>query len=148
MTSQRPARVELFLPLDRNPDELRIAQRPELGYAELHPRGAEFLEDHVRQMVGERFDEAEMLGGQFRADAFYDHGIIDGVGDLVRVRGLGVGQADVDVELHGLARAAFTAVNADAGFEAQLANENGVHGGWPDYRPRNPLKLSAAILCE
>ena len=57
-----------------------------------------------------------------------DLGVVDGVFDAVAVRGMFAAQADFEIELDGLRDLLFPLVDADAGLDAQFADEYGVHG--------------------
>ena len=53
--------------------------------------------------------------------------VVDGVGDLVAGEHRGAGDADVQVDRHGLRHVALALVDADQHFDPQVANQDGVH---------------------
>jgi len=55
--------------------------------------------------------------------------VIDGVFNAVAVRRVFAAQTDFQIELHGLRRLFFPRIDADAGFDAQFADEYRVHVG-------------------
>ena len=50
-------------------------------------RGAEIIEEDARNFVGEAFDELERLGGAKLRDSLRDVVVVDGMGDVVGLRG-------------------------------------------------------------
>jgi hypothetical protein len=56
-----------------------------------------------------------------------DFCVINGVFDAITVGGMFAAQADFKIQLHGLRHLLFLRIDADAGFDAQFADEYGVH---------------------
>ncbi len=114
--------------LDGDADELGVGQDADLRRADAHPRRAEVFHEQRRDAAGERLDQAEVAADGERLDAQGDLLVIDGVGDLVAREHRFPGQADVEVDRHGLLHVALAAVDADQRFDAQVADDDGVHG--------------------
>ena len=74
------------------------------------------------------FEQREMLFRKQLADVSDDFGVINGVFDAVAVRGMFAAQPDLEIKLDGLRDLFFPFIDADAGLDAQLADEYGVHG--------------------
>ena len=92
------------------------------------------LDQQRRDALGERLDQAVMLRGGERLDAQRHLLVVDGVGDLVACEHRGAGQADVEVDGQRLRHVALAAVDADERFDAQVAEDDGIHGCGRFYR--------------
>ena len=106
-----------FSSLDSDAELFHVAQRRELGDADLDPRRFEF----TREDVGDRFagslEQREVLLLEQLPDAVDDAAVIDGVGDVVAFRRMPAGQTDFEIELYRLRHLLFPLVDADQGFD-------------------------------
>ena len=78
--------------------------------------------------VGEGLDQAEVTAGGERADTQRHLLVVDGVGHFVAREHGGARHADVQIDLHRLRDVVLAPVDADACLDAQVADQDGVHG--------------------
>ena len=114
-------------PLNTNPHHPTIPDRLQLRDADLDPRRAEILEDDLRDVFGQSFQQRKMPFAQHVLDVLRDFRIIQRILDVVGLAGAAVGQGDVEVELQGLRGALFPFVDADQGFDFEFAQKDDVH---------------------
>jgi Cys-tRNA(Pro) deacylase len=119
----------LALAFDGHADELRVGEDADLGDAHFHPRRAEIVDEQPRDALGEGLDEAEMAAARERLDPQRHLLVVDGVGHLVALEHRGAGDADLQIDGHRLRHVALARVDADERLDAQVADDDGVHGG-------------------
>jgi hypothetical protein len=116
-----------FPALDADPHHLAVSYRLQLGDADLDPRGVEVLEDDLRDVFGQGFQQRKMPVAQYGLDMLRDFRIIQRVLDVVAGAGAAVGQRDVEVDLQGLRHDLFAFVDADQRGDLEFAQEDYVH---------------------
>ena len=114
-------------PLNTNPHHLAIAYRLQFGDADFDPRGVEVLEDDLRDVFGQGFQQRKMSFAQYGLDVLRDIGIIQRVFDVVAGAGTAVGQCDVEVDLQGLRHDLFALIYSDERGDFEFAQEDDVH---------------------
>ena len=100
-------------PLNADPHHLAVADRLQFGDTDLDPRGVEVLEDDLRDVLGQGFQQGEMPFAQDGLEVLCDFGVIQRVVNVVGLAGAAVGQGDVEIDLQRLRHALFPFVNAD-----------------------------------
>src|SRR5918992_4294129 len=118
--------------LYRDADQADVLENPQLGDRHLYCRRLEFVEYYVRHALGERLDEVHVLRGDL-ADARGHLVVVDAVGDLVAREDRAVGDADLEVDADRLRHHALAPVKADERLQAEVPDEDVVHGRG-DYR--------------
>src|SRR5688572_31690788 len=83
---------QLLPSFEGDAEPLHILQRRELGDADSDPWRLEVAREQFRDVLGELFQQSEMLPPQALLEAGDDRGVIYGVGEHSRFRRLGVGQ--------------------------------------------------------
>ena len=114
-------------PLNTNPHHPAIPDRLQFGDADFDPRGVEVLEDDLRDVFGQGFQQGEMPFAQDGLDVLRDFGVIQRVVDVVGLAGAAVGQGDVEIELQGLRHALLPFVDADERGDLEFAQKDDVH---------------------
>ena len=88
----------------------------------------EFVEDDRRAVFGEGFDELAFGGFDVGDQPFGYSLVVEGVFDVIRRCRARVVKAHLDIECDDLADAAFPVIDANDGFDAQVFDENNIHG--------------------
>lgn len=114
-------------PLNADPHHLAIAYRLQFGNADFYPRCFEVLDDDLRDVFGQGFEQVEVAAGECALDVAHNVRIVERVVDVVSFTGAVVGQGDFQVELQGLRYALFPFVDADEGFDFKFAQKDDVH---------------------
>src|SRR5690606_19986006 len=109
--------------LDMHANATNILHYADLCDLQFHPGRAEFLEQQIDDEFTQAFDQVEMAFAQFTANARGDHGVINGVCDIV-VLGGSVGHTEGQIELERLRTGLFALVNADPGLDAHFLDED------------------------
>src|SRR3989338_1036892 len=78
-------------PLNTDPHHPAVADRLQFRDADLDPRGVEVLEDDLRDVFGQGFQQREMPFAQHRLDMLRDFGVVQRVVDVVGLAGAAVG---------------------------------------------------------
>src|SRR5450759_3243445 len=102
-----------FSALDTDTHHLAVAYRLQFGDADLDPWGVEVLEDDLRDVFGQGFQQRKMPFTQHGLEVLRDFRIIQCVVDVVADTGAAIGQRDVEVDLQSLRHELFSLVNAD-----------------------------------
>ena len=130
-SSPRTVLVEAELlsatPLNTYPHHLAPTYRIQLRHADPHPRCFKVIEQYLRDVFGQGFQQIEMAAVQHALDLTHDIGIVEGVLDVVGLAGAAVGQGDLQIELQGLRHALFPFVHADECIDLEFAQKNDVH---------------------
>ena len=114
-------------PLNTDPHHLAIPNRLQFGDADLDPRGVEVLEDDLRDVFGQGFQQREMPLAQHGLDVLRDFGVVQRVADVIGLAGAAVGQGNVEVELQGLRYALLPFIDADQRGDLEFAQKDDVH---------------------
>lgn len=117
-----------FAALDGDAQPFDAGKRREFGDGDPQPRRLEVADDELRNGFCRMFQQRKMLFREEFADVGDNFSVIDGVFDAIAVRGVFAAQSDFQIKLDGLRHLFFPLVDTDAGFDAQLADEYGVHG--------------------
>jgi len=97
--------------LDADSHHLAVAYRLQFGDADFDPRGVEVLEDDLRDVFGQRFQQRKMSFAQHGLDVLRDLRIIQRVVDIVASAGAAIGQRNVEVDLQSLRYELFTFID-------------------------------------
>ncbi len=114
-------------PFNTDPHHLAIAYRLQFGNADFYPRCFEVLDDDLRDVFGQGFEQVEVVAGERALDVAHDVGVVERVVDVVSFTGAAVWQRDFQVYLQGLRYALFPFVDADEGFDFEFAQKDDVH---------------------
>lgn len=128
---QRSARAVAAFYQYANPAHAR--QDAQLGDRNLYPGRAKVFANHLGDVLGQRFQQQEVLLGQRLAQAFHHHTVVNGVADIIGMAGHFTGNADFQVDFDGLRIFPLPLINTDNGVGAYFAQENDVHcyaGSW------------------
>src|ERR1039457_848852 len=98
-------------PLNTDPHHLAVAYRLQLGNADFDPRCVEVIEDDLRDVFGQGFQQRKMSITQHSLEVLRDFRIIQRVLDVVAEAGATVGQCDVEVDLQSLRHELFTFID-------------------------------------
>lgn|ERR1039458_1592006 len=128
--------------LNTDPHHLAVAYRLQFGDADLDPRGVKVLENDLRDVLGQRFQQGKMPLAQHGLDVLRDLRIVQRVFDVVADAGAAVGQRDVEIDLQSLRHELFPCVDADQGSDLEFAQEDDVHeflliGGQVTFRVKS-----------
>jgi len=105
-----------------------VSHVAELGHREPHPRRLEVARDHAAHVLGERFQQLEAALREIALDALDHLAVVHRVVDVVGAPHGIAGDADVDLHLERLGTLLFPLVDAHPRIDAELADEDRIHG--------------------
>ena len=117
-----------FAAFDGDAEFPDAGERGQFGDGDPQPRRLEVADDELRNGFCRMFQQRKMLFREEFADVGDNLSVINGVFDAIAVRGVFAAQSDFQIKLDGLRHLFFPLVDTDAGFDAQFADEYGVHG--------------------
>src|SRR5689334_2617732 len=115
-------------PLEGDADLAHVADVPELGDREPHPRRLELAGDDAADVFGERLQQPEAALRELGHHARDVRAVVHRVVDVVGAADLVAGDADLDVHLEGLRPLLLPLVDAHPGVDAELPDEDRIHG--------------------
>lgn len=112
----------------RHTDHFHAAHMRDLGDTDAYPLGMKIMQHHMRNMLGQGFEELEMPVFQVRTDALNDLTVIHRIANIVGLARLMRIEPDLQIKIERLRFELLPLIDADPSFGAHFANEYGVHG--------------------